>query len=461
MMTEAKKKLDMTHGPIMKLVVLFALPICFGNVLQQLYNTVDTMVIGQFCGSASLAAVGTSAQPVEIFLCIFLGLGTGVSILVSQYTGSGDMAMLRRTVATASSFLYLCAIPITLLGVLLGPIILKLMQVPDDAFDYSVTYLRIVFLGTLGNMGYNMNAGILRGLGDSRSTLLFLVASCIVNIVLDLVFVAVLGLDVSGAALATILAMYCSWLLSILFIRKKYPSLEYSLLPRHLDRNILLSIIKVGLPLGLNNSVYSVGHVMLQTLINSQGSVFMAACSVATKITGIANVAISSFSSAATTFAGQNLGARDYVRLRKGGRTIPFFSGLITWVSGVIFVIFCRPILGLFTPDAAVLDMAVRYVRIVLPSSCLFAVFNGIINFVNGMGQVRYSTVVNVLMLWAVRIPTAHLIARFVDGTYVMACYPISFSFGLLCMLVYYLTGHWKEIKRLASEQERAACAQS
>ena len=454
-MKNTKQKLDMTQGPIMKLVILFALPICFGNVLQQLYNTVDTMVIGQFCGSSSLAAVGTSAQPLEFFLCIFLGLGTGVSILVSQYTGSGDTAMLRRTIATASSFLYLCAIPITLLGLLLGPWVLRLMQVPEDAFSSSVAYLRILFLGTLGNMGYNMNAGILRGLGDSRSTLLFLIVSCMINIVLDLLFVAVFRLDVAGAALATILAMYCSWALSILFLRRKYPSLEYTVLPRQLDGAILLSIIKVGLPLGLNNSVYSVGHILLQTLINAQGSVFMAACSVATKVTGIANVAISSFSSAATTFAGQNLGAEDYVRLRRGGRSIPFFSGLLTWISGLIFVTFCRPILGLFTPDAAVLDMAVRYVRIVLPSSCLYAVFNGIISFVNGMGQVRYSTVVNILMLWAVRIPAAHLINRFWDGTYVMACYPISFAFGLLCMLAYYLTGHWREIKRLAARQEK------
>ena len=225
---QAAKKIDMTKGPIIRLVLLFALPICLGSVLQQLYSTADAFVIGNFCSSFSLAAVGTGSQPVELLLCIFLGLGTGVSILVSQYTGRGDTASLKRTVSTAVSFLYLCAVPLTILGFFIGPWILRWMQVPQDTWDYAVTYLRILFLGTLGNMGYNLNAGILRGLGDSRSSLLFLLVSCGVNIFLDLIFVALFRMDVAGAALATIIAMFCSWIFSILYIRKKYPELNFS-----------------------------------------------------------------------------------------------------------------------------------------------------------------------------------------------------------------------------------------
>lgn len=448
-------KIDMTKGPIMKLVVLFALPICFGNILQQLYNTVDTLVIGNFCSSVSLAAVGTSAQPVEVFLCIFLGIGTGISILVSQYTGSGDMNSLKRLVDTSSAFLFLCAVPLTIAGFVFGPLILRFMQAPEDAFGLSVSYLRIVFLGTLGNMGYNLNAGILRGVGDSRASLLFLVVSCLINIVLDVVFVAGLGMDVAGAALATILAMYSSWVFSIFYIRRKYPELEYRALPRHLDRDMLHSIIRVGLPLGLNNSIYSVGHVLMQSMINAQGSTFMAACSVATKVTGIANVAISSFSSAATTFSGQNLGNKNYVRLKKGGRIIPFYSGLCTFLLGMLVTVLCRPILGLFTKDAAVLELAALYIWVVLPSTWTFAVFNGIISFVNGMGEVKYPTIVNIMMLWVVRIPSAWLIGRFIDGKYIMACFPISFTFGMFCMLAYFLTKKWKKIAVLAGEAEK------
>ncbi len=456
----AARKIDMTKGPILKLVMLFALPICIGNVLQQLYNTVDTMVIGNFCNSVSLAAVGTSGQPVEVFLCIFLGIGTGVSILVSQYTGSGDMGRLKRLVATSSTFLYLCAIPLTIAGLLLGPAILSFMQAPKDAWDLAVSYLRIIFLGTLGNMGYNMNAGILRGVGDSRASLLFLLVSCVVNIVVDVVFVAGLGMDVAGAALATILAMYCSWIFSIFYIKRKYPELEYSVLPRRVDRDMLSSIIRVGLPLGLNNSIYSVGHVLMQALVNAQGSTFMAACSVATKVTGIANVAISSFSTAATTFSGQNLGSQDYIRLKKGGLAIPLFSGVVTLAAGLLVTFFCRPILSLFTKDSAVLELAALYIWVVLPLTWTFAVFNGIICFVNGMGEVKYPTIINILMLWVVRIPSAYLIGQMLDGKYIMACYPISFIFGMLCMFAYFFTKKWKRIRQMAAVQGESSTGQ-
>lgn len=453
---QSSKKIDMTKGPVMKLVVLFALPICIGNILQQLYSTVDTLVIGNFCSSISLAAVGTSAQPVEVFLCIFLGIGMGVSILVSQYTGSGDLESLKRLASTSLGFLYMCAVPVTIIGFFLAPLLLKFMQVPGDAWDLAVSYLRIIFFGTLGNLGYNMNAGILRGVGDSRASLLFLLVSCAINIVLDFVFVAALGMDVEGAALATILAMYSSWAFSIFYIKTKYPELGYQLLPRKVDKDMLGSIIRVGLPLGLNNSIYSVGHVLMQSLINAQGSTFMAACSVATKVTGIANIAISSFSSAATTFSGQNLGSKNYVRLKKGGIIIPVFSGICTLAAGLLVTFFCRPILGLFTKDGAVLELAALYIRVVLPFTWTFAVFNGIISFINGMGEVKYPTIINILMLWVVRIPSAYLIGHFIDGKFIMACFPISFTFGMLCMLAYFLTAKWRRIRHLAEEEAAA-----
>ena len=444
----------MTQGSIMRLVLLFALPICAGNILQQLYNTVDTLVIGNFCSSISLAAIGTSAQPVEMVLCIFLGMGTGVSILVSQCAGSGNFEKLRTLVSTTTTFVYMCAIPLSVLGLFLGPLILRFMQVPADAWDYSVAYIQIYFLGTLGNMGYNFNAGILRGMGDSKASLFFLLISCIVNIVLDLIFVAVFHWDVSGAALATIIAMFASWFFCIIYIQKKYPELEYSPIPGKPDRNLLGEIIKVGLPLGLNNSIYSVGHILMQSLINAQGSAFMAGCSVASKLTGIANVAITALASACCTFSGQNIGARNYVRLRQGHLRLPVFSGVITCIGGLIVTALCEPIIRLFTPDPEVIPLAVTYIRIVLPFTWLYAVFNSIINYVNGVGVVRYPTIVNILMLWAIRIPVAHLINRFIDGRYITACLPISFGFGMICMLCYYRTKHWRSLMKLAKEQE-------
>lgn len=438
------KKIDMTQGSIMKPVVLFALPICIGNILQQLYSTVDTLVVGNYCGTVSLAAVGTSSMPVEMFLCIFLGLGTGISILVSQYAGSGDLEQQKKAVSTSVSFLYMCAVPVTILGLFIGPLILKFMQVPADTWDYCVAYLNIIFLGTLGNLGYNMNAGILRGIGDSRSSLFFLIISCFVNVVLDLVFVAGFGMDVAGAALATIIAMYSSWLCSIIYIKKKYPELNITFFPRSMDKSIIKEMAAVGIPLGLNNSLFSLGHIVMQSLINAQGAVFMAACSISGKVSGLANVAVTSFASAATTFAGQNLGAKKYDRLKEGAVKIPLYSGIITLVAGLLVTLAGRPIAGLFTSDMAVVAMSIRYIRIVLPFKWTFAVFSAIVHFVNGMGEVKYPTVVNLLMLWAVRIPCGYLIAYFIDGTYVMVSFPISFAFGMFAMLLFYRTKRWK-----------------
>lgn len=446
---EQNKKIDMTTGPIMKKVLLFSIPIILGNVLQQLYTTVDTLVIGKFCGDTSLAAVGTSAQPVEVLLCIFLGIGTGVSILISHYIGAGDVEKLRRVSDTSIFFVYVCGIPLCVIGLFVTPLILRFMGVPSDAWDAAVTYTGIVFLGSLGNIGYNMNAGILRGLGDSKASLWFLVVSCLSNIILDLVFVAGFGMDVGGAALSTSIAMYLSWLVSILYLRKRFPEMRFTFLPRRFDSKELKSIISIGLPIGLNNSLYSLGHVALQTLVNAQGSVFMAGQAVAGRITGLSNVAITALSSAATTFSGQNYGAQNFDRLRQGYLRIPIISGLVTLAAGLTMIFIRMPILRFFSQNEAVLMYASRYVVVMLLSQWLYAIFNGIICIVNGVGLIRYTTIINILMLWAVRIPSAYLIARFYDGTFVMLCFPISFGFGMLMMLGYYaFSPKWKAILR-------------
>lgn len=444
-----QKKIDMTTGPIMKNVFLFAIPIILGNILQYLYTTVDTLVIGNYCGETSLAAVGTSSQPVEVLLCVFLGIGSGVSILISQYAGAKDAKRMRRAVDTATFFVFICGIPVCVLGYFAAPLILGWMGAPADTWDAAVAYTRIVFLGALGNIGYNMNAGILRGMGDSKASLWFLVVSCIANIVLDLLFVAVLGMDAGGAALSTSLAMYLSWIISIVYIRKKFPDLGLTYFPKGFDAKELKQIIMIGLPIGLNNSLYSLGHVAIQTLVNAQGSVFMAGNSVAGRVTGLTNIAITALSSAATTFSGQNYGARNFDRLRQGYIRIPVISGIVTLAFGLGMISFRMPILRIFTRDEAVLMYAGRYVVVMLLSQWFYAIFNGIICIVNGVGLIKYSTVVNILMLWAVRIPSAYLIDRYFDGTYIMLCFPISFSFGMVMMLGYYMfSKRWREIIR-------------
>ena len=441
------KKIDMTKGSIMQNVILFAIPIVLGNILQQLYTTVDTLIVGHYCGDKALAAVGTSSQPVEVLLCVFLGIGTGASILVSQRMGAGDGKRVKDIAAAGTSLVYMSGIPIAILGYLLAPAILKFMGVPEDVSDAALIYTRVVFLGALGNIGYNMNAGILRGLGDSVASLWFLVVSCVTNIILDLLLVARFSMDVQGAAMATSISMFMSWIVSVFYIKKKFPELSFGFLPRALNLQEIRQILAIGVPIGLNNSLFSFGHMAMQTLVNAQGYKFMAGASVAGRITGITNVAITAVSAAASTFSGQNYGAENFDRLRDGYIKIPAVNGIATLALGLMFISFRMPILGFFTQDETVLMYAGRYVVAVLLSQWCYAVFNCISNIVNGVGYVKYTTIINMMMLWAVRIPCAYIINRFFDGTYIMLCFPISFAFGMICMIGYYVfSPDWKKI---------------
>ena len=276
-------QVDMTHGSVLGRAALFALPICAGNILQLLYSTVDTLVIGNFCDTTALASVATSSQPLEILLCVFVGIGSGISILVSQAVGRADHDQLQKLVRTSVWLLFAASLPLTVIGFLLGPWMLRLMQVPADAMPGAVLYLRITMLGILGNMGYNFNAGLLRGIGNSSSSLLLLFISCAANIVLDLVLTGALGLGIGGVAAATAIALFLSWICSIFYIRRRCTELALPVLPCGFDAGALRQIVRIGLPLGLNSALYSIGHIFLQVLYNLQGSVFVAGCSVAGK----------------------------------------------------------------------------------------------------------------------------------------------------------------------------------
>ena len=404
-------QVDMTHGSVLGRAALFALPICAGNILQLLYSTVDTLVIGNFCDTTALASVATSSQPLEILLCVFVGIGSGISILVSQAVGRADHDQLQKLVRTSVWLLFAASLPLTVIGFLLGPWMLQLMQVPADAMPGAVLYLRITMLGILGNMGYNFNAGLLRGIGNSSSSLLLLFISCAANIVLDLVLTGALGLGIGGVAAATAIALFLSWICSIFYIRRRCTELALPVLPCGFDAGALRQIVRIGLPLGLNSALYSIGHVFLQVLYNLQGSVFVAGCSVA---------------------------------------------GLLSLAGGLLMAACCRPLLLLFTQDEAVLAFAVRYIRVVLPFQWCYAAFNAIMSFANGMGEIRYSTVVNIILLWGVRIPASYLLAWLGYGGYAMAGVSLSFVVGLLAMLFYYKSHAWADICARAEAQEAA-----
>lgn len=312
-MSEIKRNghgaMDMTQGSPTRLIVLFSLPLLAGNVLQQLYNMVDSVVVGNYVGSSALTAVGAGFSIMFLISSLFLGFSMGATIMIAQYVGAGDQGAVGRTVDTIYSALLVTIVPLTLLGVLASGPLLTLIRVPQEAYEQARTYCMVVLGGIVGTLGYNMNSGIMRGLGDSRTPLIFLFIACVINIVLDLVFVLVFSWGVFGVALATILAQICSWVFGIFYINRKYPFLHIRLFRMRLDRRLLGQVIRLGIPSAIQECQFAVGILIMQALINGFGNDFAAGFTAANKIDTFAFMPIESFSIAATTYVGQNMGA--------------------------------------------------------------------------------------------------------------------------------------------------------
>ena len=432
-------KIDMIRGSIIKSAALFALPICVGNILQQLYGTVDTLVVGNFCDSAALAAVGTATQPMEILLCVFLGIGNGASILVSQEMGRRNADGLRMLVRTAVWFLYLCAIPVTILAMFVGPALLRLMQVPADAFDYAVLYLRITALGTLGNLGYNMNAGILRGLGDSRSTLLLLLISCLTNIVLDIVFVIGLHMGVAGAALATILSQALSAVLVLWVLMRTKDMHRLELRKIRFDGRMFHRIIRIGLPAGLQSVMYTSSNILIQSSVNALGTDTVAAWTAYSKIDSLFWMIVNAFGISITTFVGQNFGAGKYHRMRKSVSVCMIMSMVSSAVLIILMYSFAPWIYRLFTTDSAVVVHGVHMSRFLLPSYFIYVIIGILSGALRGTGKVLVPMLLTCGGVCSLRILWLFTAGQIYPGiNTIMLSYPVSWSITAVLFIVYY-----------------------
>lgn len=293
---------DMTQGRPARLIFFFALPLLVGNIFQQLYNMVDSIVVGRYVGTIALAAVGTGFPLIFMLSSLFMGLGIGATVMVAQYYGAQDHEKVRRTVDTIYTALVVGAIPLTVIGLLLTDPLLWLMNVPADTMADARTYVLIVFGGIVGTLGYNVNAGILQGLGDSRTPLLFLAIACVINIVLDLTFVIVFHMGVAGVAIATIIAQIFSWIFGIFYINRKYPMLQIHPFSFRFERQLFSQLIRLGIPAGIQQALFSLGIMTLQALVNRYGADFIAGFNGANKLDTFAFMPIQSFCTAVTTF---------------------------------------------------------------------------------------------------------------------------------------------------------------
>lgn len=433
----------MTEGSPLKIILTFAFPMLIGNVLQQFYNMVDSIVVGNYVGKLALAAVGTGFPIIFMMAAMFIGLGIGATILISQYIGAGDMDSVQKTAQTIYTAMILGSIPISIIGIFLSEPILMLINTPAEALSMAKIYMMIIFGGMIGSIGYNVNAGILQGFGDSKSSLLFLAIATVINVVLDLLFVIVFRWDVAGVAIATIIAQSASWLFGIGYMRKKYEVLNFSIFRFHFDRDIFKRIIKLGLPTGVQQILFAVGIMSLQSLVNSYGSDFIAGYNAANKIDTFAFMPIQSFSNAVTTFTGQNIGAKRMDRVHKGAVTAIGLSVAVC-IACLVIIPFGPFLLGMFNSDPAVIEAGMIYLNSVMPTIAILAIVFTLNSVIRGAGESVVPMIGAIVSLWLGRVPAAYYIADNFGKKYIFLSYAIGWIFWLLITGPYYLSGRWK-----------------
>lgn len=433
----------MIEGNPFKLILAFAIPMLIGNVLQQLYNMVDSIVVGNYVGKIALAAVGTGFPIIFLMASLFIGIGIGATILISQYIGAGDMEGVKKTSQTIYTAMILGSIPISIIGIFFCEPILLLINTPADVMPMAKQYMVIIFAGMIGSFGYNINAGILQGFGDSKSSLLFLAIATLINIVLDLLFVVVFNWDVPGVAIATIAAQTFSWIFGIVYMKRKYEILNFSITKFYFNKEIFKKILKLGLPTGIQQALFSVGIMSLQSLVNSYGSDFMAGFNAANKIDTFAFMPIQSFANAVTTFTGQNIGAGRLDRVQQGTMAAIIMS-LIICILALIIIPLGPSILKMFNSDPAVIDAGMIYLSNVMPLIIILSIVFTLNSVIRGAGESVIPMIGSLASIWLGRIPAAYYIAANIGKEYLFYSYGVGWILWLFISGPYYLSGKWK-----------------
>ena len=440
---------NMTVGSPAGHIFYFALPLLLGSFLQQLYNMVDSWVVGNYAGDASLAAVGVGYPVIFMFTSLFMGLSGGGTVVIAQFYGAGNMGRVRDAVDTVYTAFMASAIPITLLALGLVKPVLLLMQVQADAWAESWLYLTVVSAGLVGAIGYNLNAGILGGLGNSRTTLLFLAISSVMNIVLDLVFVLGLGMGVLGVALGTIISQAFSWLFGLFYINRRYPAIAIRPFCRRFDRALFRQIMGIGLPAGIQMSLVALGAMVVMSKINSFGKEFAAAYNVGSKLDSLAFLPVQSLSNAVTAFVGQNTGAKRPDRVRRGIRMTVAAS--VVWSAVMLVLIPLGPTLvGFFSDTPAVIHSGTVYLRCIMPFYALFSVMFCLNNAMRGAGDSLFPMLDVIFSLILVRVPAVYWFADHYGPDYMYYGVGVGWCVGFTLSVVYYLSGRWKRKGSLA-----------
>ena len=435
---------SLTEGSIWKSMLLFALPVFLGNVFQQLYNTFDSWVVGNYLGDNALAAVSSSGSLIFMMIGFFNGVAMGAGVIIARCYGAKDYASMRRAIHTDVAFGLTAGILLTVLGVAFTPAILRWMNTPEDVLPQSISYFRYYFCGAIFTVMYNIMVGILHAVGDSRHPLYYLIFSSFVNVVLDLLFVAVFRWGVGSAAIATTISQGVSALLCfrLLLTTKESYRVELKKIRYHWDS--FKDIVRYGLPSGVQNSVIAMANLVVQTNINSFGKAAMAGCGSYSKIEGFAFLPITCFAQALSTFVGQNLGAQQYGRVKKGVRFAVICSVSMAELIGVASYLLAPQLISIFNDSPEVVAYGAAHMRTICLFYCLLALSHCIAGILRGAGK---ATVPMFIMLgcWCLlRVTYISIAMQHVNELHTVSmAYPITWFASSVLFIIYFYAADW------------------
>lgn len=443
---------DLTRGTPWKLIVQFALPIMLGNLLQQLYNTADTIIVGNFEGQQALSSVGACTSLTILFTALALGFSIGAGVLISQYFGAGRMQELRRYAATSIVLMLAMGLVMTMVGVLSAELLLRgFLGTPESLLPQSVLYFRIYAAGLVFQFGYNIAAALLRALGDSRATLYFLLVSSVLNVVLDLLFVAVCGMGVAGAAIATVISQLASCVIGFWYMYRKYELLRFSARELRLEPAVAGRILRVGLPMALQQSIVSCGFLFLQKLVNYYGESMIASYTVASRMENILMIPILGIQSTMATYAGQNMGAKLPERVSRGlgqGVLVSLFMTLVLCAGQIVGI---SLIIGAFRLDEAAAEICRQHLFASAVAIPIFAVYFPANGMFQGVGEGFHATFY-ALMALGLRVVFAYSLHKTAAFGYTAIWWSQAMAWTLTLIVCYahFFRGKWKEKSLIA-----------
>lgn len=443
---------DFTTGTIGKPLAKFAIPIILGNFFMQTYNIVDSIVVGTYLGKEALAAVGAAYPVIFLLTSLVMGISSGGTVLVSHYKGAKDSDNLKRSIDTTYLFIIAAGVLITILGILLTPAIYRITNLPKDVFPLAVSYLQVYLLSTIFAFCFNGTSAILRGMGDSKTPLFFLIACNVINLVLTTLFICVLNYGVESSAWASVISQVCASVSLFVYLKYKKSVAIIRFRSCQWSTRIFSSMIKIGLPTGLQQSVVSLGQMALMSIVNGFGTVFVAAYSAMMRIDAIATMPGMNFSQALTSFVGQNIGAGKMDRVVKGWRFIFTTNIIVSLVMSAIFILFGKSIMSCFSSDVAVIDEGYRYLLICGPFYFLFSAMFSFTGLFRGAGDTLPTMLISLFSLWLFRIPCAYIFSSLWGSVGVWISIPVGWLFGLIFSVLYYKYGKWRTKKITSSD---------